>query len=209
MRIIRQIFENLLPGNSHESPQGSSDYCLLATSLRKNLENYSLFIELSRYIWWIIFWRTIIYYKWLSALQNYNNYYCEHKISPLTVIVMWRHILFGSMSCTAGGSWLLRGLEGIAVSLVLIDSAIFRTHTSLRYDHVIAPLASRFSMVTSDVSICWLSVWRLSNKTESTAIIPGNNHKSFILSIIMTGLVKTHTCDRNEEIQLVLKNVKK
>ena len=164
MRIIRQIFENLLPGNSHESPQGSIDYCLLATSLRKNLENYSLFIELSRYIWWIIFWRTIIYCKWLSALQNYNNYYCEHKISPLTVIVMWRHILFGSMSCTPGGSWLVCGPEGIAVSLVLIDLAIFRTYTFQRYDHImIAPLAilvgilwwrvmSQFPIYLSDVS---------------------------------------------------------
>jgi hypothetical protein len=44
LQIIRQIFENLLPGNRHESPEGSSGYRHLATSLRKNLENYFQFI---------------------------------------------------------------------------------------------------------------------------------------------------------------------
>jgi hypothetical protein len=44
LKIIPQIFENLLPGNRHESPEGSRGYCHLATSLRKNLENYFQFI---------------------------------------------------------------------------------------------------------------------------------------------------------------------
>jgi hypothetical protein len=44
LKIIPQTLENLLPGNRHESPEGSCDYCHLATNLRKNLGNCFQFI---------------------------------------------------------------------------------------------------------------------------------------------------------------------
>uniref|UniRef100_A0A6P7GEW1 Cytochrome P450 6a2-like n=1 Tax=Diabrotica virgifera virgifera TaxID=50390 RepID=A0A6P7GEW1_DIAVI len=40
LKIMRQFFANLLLGNRHETPQDSSDYCRLETSLRNKLEHY-------------------------------------------------------------------------------------------------------------------------------------------------------------------------